>query len=81
MSDIATKFFDFTKGADFALDAAILSDDDGLLTSVLISLFTDRRARKDDVLPNADQGSLTRAAGGRMNLINSLATKSAVTSG
>jgi len=56
MSDIATKFFDFTKGADFALDAAILSDDDGLLTSVLISLFTDRRARKDDVLPNADQG-------------------------
>jgi len=56
MADIATKFIDFTQGADLALDGLLLADDDGLLTSVLISLFSDQLARVDDVLPNADQG-------------------------
>lgn len=60
MSDIQTKFIDFTQGADLVLDGILLSDDDGLFTSVLISLFTDRQARADDVLPNADQGDTDR---------------------
>lgn len=60
MADIQTLFFDFSQGADLVLDGLLLADDDGLLTSVLISLFTDRRARADDVLPNADQGDTDR---------------------
>jgi phage gp46-like protein len=60
MTDIATVFIDFTKGADLALDGLILAEDDGLLTAVLISLFSDRQARADDVLPNADQGDTAR---------------------
>lgn len=60
MADIRTKFIDFTQGADLALDGILLADDDGLFTSVLISLFTDRQARVDDVLPNADQGDTDR---------------------
>lgn len=60
MADIATKFIDFTQGADFALEGLLLASDDGLLTSVLISLFTDRLARPDDVLPNADLGDVDR---------------------
>lgn len=54
MSDIRTAFIDFATGADLVLDRALLGDDDGLLTAVLLSLFTDRQARPDDVLPNAD---------------------------
>jgi len=60
MADIATRFIDFTQGADLAMDGVLLADDDGLLTSVLISLFSDRLARADDVLPNADQGDADR---------------------
>lgn len=60
MADIQTRFIDFTQGADLALDGVLLADDDGLLTAVLISLFTDRQARADDVLPNADQGEVDR---------------------
>jgi phage gp46-like protein len=41
-------------GCDLALDGDDLQLDDGLQTSILISLFSDRRARADDVLPGAD---------------------------
>ena len=41
-------------GCDLALDGNDLQLDDGLQTSILISLFSDRRARADDVLPGAD---------------------------
>lgn len=51
MTDIRTIFVDVSKGADFALDALGLIEDDGLQTAVIISLFTDRRANDDDVLP------------------------------
>jgi phage gp46-like protein len=51
MADIKTVFVDMTTGADFALDALGLIEDDGLQTAMIISLFTDRRANDDDVLP------------------------------
>lgn len=60
MTDIATRFIDFNRGADLAEDGFFLADDDGLLTAVLISAFTDRQARPDDRLPNADQGDTDR---------------------
>jgi len=53
MSDIQTVFIDFTHGADYATDSLGLLVDDGLQTSVILSLFTDRRANPDDVLPSA----------------------------
>ncbi|MBP1314270.1 phage GP46 family protein [Herbaspirillum sp. 1130] len=52
MSDIATVFVDFTTGADYALDGVLLQDDDGLVTAVVMSLFTDAEAKVDDVLPD-----------------------------
>lgn len=51
MTDIRTIFVDMSKGADFALDALGLVEDNGLQTAVILSLFTDRRAHPDDVLP------------------------------
>lgn len=60
MSDLATVYIDFNDGADLALDGLLLQDDDGLLTAVLLSLFTDRQARPDDQLPNADIGDMDR---------------------
>lgn len=41
-------------GCDLALDGNDLQLDDGLQTSILISLFSDRRARADDLLPGTD---------------------------
>lgn len=52
MSDLRTVFVDFSKGADLALDALLLAEDDGLTTAVVLSLFSDRQARADDKLPN-----------------------------
>lgn len=52
MSDIKTVFVDLETGADFALDQLGLVEDDGLETALLISLFTDRYANADDVLPD-----------------------------
>lgn len=52
MSDIRTVFIGFDQGADYALDALGLAADDGLETAVILSLFTDRRAEADDVLPD-----------------------------
>ena len=41
---------------DISFDAVLqdLEKDDGLETAVLISLFTDRRAKDDDILPDAN---------------------------
>lgn len=52
MSDIKTVFLDMSRGADYALDALGLTEDDGLETAVIISLFTDRRANADDTIPD-----------------------------
>ena len=49
MSDLRTAFADF--GGDLALSGPQLEDDDGLDTAVVISLFTHRRARIGDPLP------------------------------
>ncbi|WCT72046.1 phage GP46 family protein [Sphingomonas naphthae] len=51
MTDIALTWRDALMEADIALDGARLATDDGLLTAILISLFTDAPARPDDVLP------------------------------
>ena len=51
MTDIRTVFVDMTTGADFALDQLGLVEDAGLDTAVILSLFVDRRANDDDVLP------------------------------
>ncbi len=53
MSDIQTVFIDFTLGADYATDSLGLLVDDGLQTAVILSLFTDRRANPDDILPSS----------------------------
>lgn len=52
MSDIALIWDGH--GCDLALDGNDLQLDDGLQTSILISLFSDRRARTDDLLPGTD---------------------------
>ncbi|OGS90866.1 MAG: hypothetical protein A2Z95_06265 [Gallionellales bacterium GWA2_60_18] len=51
MSDIQTIYIDMEHGADYAIESMLLAQDDGLTTSVLLSLFTDRRAGDDDVIP------------------------------
>lgn len=53
MSDIALIWDGH--GCDLALDGNDLQLDDGLQTSILISLFSDRRARADDTLPGDDR--------------------------
>lgn len=53
MADIQTIFLDFSQGADMALDGLLLSDDDGLTTALILSLFTDARAHADDTLPHS----------------------------
>lgn len=52
MSDIKTIFIDFDHGSDYALDGLGLAEDDGLETAVILSLFTDRRANADDIIPD-----------------------------
>lgn len=51
MADLSTVFMGFDAGADYALGALGLAEDDGLETAVVLSLFTDRRAEEDDALP------------------------------
>ncbi|HEX7821034.1 MAG TPA: phage GP46 family protein [Sphingobium sp.] len=53
MTDIALLWDNEAFGADLALTGGDLATDDGLRTAFLISLFTDARARADDVLPQA----------------------------
>ena len=51
MTDVAL-FWDNRLGvADLALAGADLASDDGLRTAILVSLFSDARARDDDPLP------------------------------
>lgn len=51
MTDIRTVFIDLGTPIDYAIDALGLTEDDGLETAVVLSLFTDRRAEDDDRLP------------------------------
>lgn len=51
MSDLALLWNAETSGADLVQDGAGLVVDQGLKTAIIISLFTDRRARADDDLP------------------------------
>lgn len=51
MTDIALRFSAATQRADLAVQGGGLAMDDGLMTAIVISLFTDARARPDDVLP------------------------------
>lgn len=53
MSDIRTVIIDIKSGSDIALGGLLLQEDDGLDTAVILSLFTDRRAEDDDVIPGA----------------------------
>lgn len=54
MTDIALLWSNSALGADFALQQGQLATDDGLRTAIIISLFSDGRARDDDVLPSGD---------------------------
>lgn len=54
MSDLKTLFIDLSQGADYVIAPVGLTEDDGLETAVLLSLFTDRRAEPDDALPGSD---------------------------
>ena len=51
MSDTTTIWRDFARG-DWELNGAQLQSGNDLATAVLISLFTDRQARADDVIPD-----------------------------
>ncbi|PTS90234.1 hypothetical protein DBR17_01690 [Sphingomonas sp. HMWF008] len=53
MTDIALLFDTGTNTADIAVQDGGLAMDDGLRTAIVLSLFTDARARPDDVLPQA----------------------------
>ncbi|EQB31960.1 phage GP46 family protein [Sphingobium ummariense] len=57
MTDIALHFRPGAWGADLAIEGGDLATDDGLRTAVIMSLFTDARAREDDPLadPTADR--------------------------
>lgn len=57
MTDLALFWDDEALSADVALVGGDLATDAGLRSAMLISIFTDRRARPDDVLPyeNADR--------------------------
>jgi phage gp46-like protein len=53
MTDIALFFDNDAWSADLAIAGGDLATDDGLRSAVIISLFTDARARDDDALPDA----------------------------
>lgn len=53
MTDIALVYDQSTASADFVMSAGSLLTDDGLVSAMIVSLFTDRRARTDDPLPYA----------------------------
>ena len=52
MTDISTVWNTTLGSGDWVMSGAILQSDNDLVTSVLISLFTDRLANPDDILPN-----------------------------
>lgn len=51
MTDVALTWSQTNQTADLTLVGGDLAVDHGLTTAVIISLFTDRRARSDDPLP------------------------------
>ncbi|WP_165184703.1 phage GP46 family protein [Caulobacter soli] len=51
MSDLALTWDVDACLGDLSLDGADLRSEEGLRTAIIISLFTDRRAQPDDVLP------------------------------
>lgn len=51
MTDLALFWTNAKWQADLGLDGAALATDDGLQTAIIVSLFTDARARDDDPLP------------------------------
>lgn len=53
MTDLAIRWSNDRFGGDVALVEGRLATDEGLRTAMLISLFTDARARGDDALPEA----------------------------
>lgn len=53
MTDVALFWDAEAVAADMSLEAGDLATEAGLKTAVIISLFTDRRARPDDPLPEA----------------------------
>lgn len=54
MTDLAMIWEGEDRAADLQLVDGDLAAEDGLRTAVILSLFTDRRARPDDILPEAD---------------------------
>lgn len=50
--DVQIAFDDLLKVFDISLSGADLSTDAGLETAVIVSLFSDRKADKDDALPD-----------------------------
>lgn len=52
MTDVALIWNDESFSADIAVTAGDLTTDGGLNGAILVSLFTDRRARADDDLPS-----------------------------
>ncbi len=54
MSDLALIWDAKAGSADLSVEAGVLATDAGLRTAVVVSLFTDRLARADDVLPVED---------------------------
>lgn len=57
MADISTSLFQpldtgTPPAFDWLLDAPSLANDDSLETAIIISLFTDRRANNDDIIPD-----------------------------
>lgn len=52
MSDIALRWNNETQTADILMDGPDLVMDDGMETAVILSLFTDARAAKDDQIPD-----------------------------
>jgi phage gp46-like protein len=55
--DLLTQWDPIKMRGDLVLAGPSLAQDDGLGTAVLISLFTDRKARPDDVLPSQAGGA------------------------
>lgn len=54
LGDLALTWSNTTGDADFSIIDSDLASDRGLITAVLLSLFTDRRAEADDVPPSGD---------------------------
>jgi phage gp46-like protein len=51
--DLRTRFDPELLQSDIELDGSRIAGDGGLATAVIVSLFTDARARPDDALPDA----------------------------